>query len=544
MRSSPSSESSARQIVDDLMRPDAYPHAAAAIELRETHGALVFLAGEHAYKLKKAVNLGFFDFSTPELRAEDAQREVQLNRRLAPSTYLGLVDVVRGPDGRHTIGGPGTSVERAVWMRRLPEDGMLTSLLQRGLVTPSLARRIARQVARFHAAARTGPGVDEFAALSAIAANWQENFEQLSEFIDVTTPRQEMEIIRTFVERTLAVEADRIERRIAEGRVRDGHGDLHAGSICLHGRDLVIFDCIEFSSRYRCGDVAAEVAFLAMDLQHSGRPDLAWTFVDEYVRASGDREISALLDFFACYRAVVRGKVLSIRFAQESAGDARQQLAVQARSYFDLATTYAGAICRPLLLVVRGLPASGKTTLATALSCRLGLLHLSSDVTRKHLAGLSATERAPAAFGAGLYEPKWTIQTYAAMRRRAARWLDRGVSVILDGTFSDPKQLALAGRLAQRTGAHLLVVETTCDDAEASSRLARRAATNTDPSDANWDIYVKMRETYSTADQIAGGDCYVDRSGGAGASDVVRHLIEERQSRPVSSGLEAAPSRR
>ncbi|MBM2809827.1 MAG: hypothetical protein HW416_586 [Chloroflexi bacterium] len=535
-------ESSTGQIVDDLMRPEAYPHPASEIGLRETHGALVFLAGEYAYKLKKAVNLGFFDFSTPELRAEDAEREVQLNRRLAPTTYLGVVDVVRGPEGRHSIGGPGASVERAVWMRRLPEDGMLTSLLQRGLVTSSLVRRIARQVARFHSAARTGPGVDEFGALSALAANWQENFDQLREFIGVTVPRQEMEIIRAFVERTLALDADRIERRIAEGRVRDGHGDLHAGSICLHGRDVVIFDCIEFSPRYRCGDVAAEIAFLAMDLQHAGRPDLAWTFVDEYVRVSGDSEIWTLLDFFACYRAVVRGKVLSIRFEQESDPDARQQIAAQARSYFDLATAYAGGICRPLLLVVRGLPASGKTTLANALSGRLGLMHVSSDVTRKRLAGLLATERAGSPFGAGLYESKWTDRTYGAMRRQAARWLDRGVSVILDGTFSDSKQLALATRLAQRTGVHLLVVETTCDDADARRRLARRAATNTDPSDANWDIYAKMRGAYSTPRQLANGDHYVDSSGGGGASDVVRHLIEGRQDQSVSEILEAASS--
>jgi aminoglycoside phosphotransferase family enzyme len=327
-----------------LLRPEAYPHPAHDLRLHETHISWVVLAGPHAYKVKKPVDFGFLDFSTVERRAAVCADEVRLNRRLCPDVYLGIVDVVQRR-GAYFVGGPGRPVEPAVRMRRLPEAGMLPRLLESGAVDARLAARIARRLARFHTTAATGPGVDEYGGPATGRANWGENFAQMAPFIGRTLPADLAEGIAAYVERFLAEQADLLARRVTGGRIREGHGDLHAASICLEGRRLQLFDCLEFNPRFRCADVAAEVAFLAMDLDHYGRSDLASAFVGAYVRASGDRELPRLLDFYKCYRAYVRGKVLSLRLSEPGLSPAEEsEVVAEARAYFDLARAYAGGL--------------------------------------------------------------------------------------------------------------------------------------------------------------------------------------------------------
>lgn len=511
-------------VIAGLLRPEAYPHPADALRLHETHGAWVILAGAYAYKLKKPVNFGFFDFSTFERRAADAEEEVRLNRRLAPATYLGVVDVVER-DGGVRVGGPGRVLERAVWMRRLPADGMLKALLERDAATTGLIRRIARMVAAFHARAATGPGVDEHGAYANVQHHWRENFDQIKPFVGTVIPAGELGAIEQYVDDFLRREEALLERRVAAGRVRDGHGDLHAASICLVGGQLVIFDCIEFAPRYRCLDVAAEVAFLAMDLDHAGRPDLAWTFVAEYVRASGDAELLELLDFYKCYRAFVRGKVLSLRLPQMVGDDAEgERITREARAYLDLASVYAGGIPRPFLLVTSGLPGSGKSTLGRALSQRVGALQLSTDMLRKQAAGLAPTARAGGAFGSGIYTADRSRRTYAALRRRASRWLRRGVSVALDGTYGDPRERRLARALARRTSAHFLLVLTRCDEATTRRRLQGRALDAARVSDATWEVYQRMRDGFVPPEELPAAELIVDETAGDGADAVIARL--------------------
>lgn len=330
-------------LVRALLRPEAYPHAADDLRLHETHISWVVLAGPYAYKLKKPVDFGFLDFSTRERRAAACADEVRLNRRLSPDIYLGVVDVVERGDG-YFIGGPGRPVEPAVWMRRLPEEGMLPRLLERSAVRPALVRRLARQLAAFHARAATGPGVDGHGSPAAVRANWQENFDQVRPFLGRTMAAERERAIRAYVEHFLAEQHALLERRVAEGRIREGHGDLHAASICLDRGRPRLFDCLEFAARFRCADVAAEVAFLAMDLDHYGRADLGEAFVQAYLRASGDAELLLLLDFYKCYRAFVRGKVRSLRLTEPglSPEDERRVIA-EARAYFDLAWSYRPA---------------------------------------------------------------------------------------------------------------------------------------------------------------------------------------------------------
>ena len=497
-------------LVRALLRPGAYPHAAGDLRLHETHCSWVVLAGRFAYKLKKPVDLGFLDFTTVERRAAACAEEVRLNRRLAPQVYVGVVWVVeRG--GALFVGGEGRPVEPAVRMRRLPEAGMLPRLLARRAVGPRLLRRLAADLAAFHATAPTGPGVDAWGDVAAVRANWAENFAQTAGFDQHVLPADARAVVERYVARFLEEQAPLLARRVAEGRVREGHGDLHAGNVCLNGARLVPFDCLEFAARFRCADVAAEVAFLAMDLDHHGRADLAGVFVEAYVRASGDADLPRLLDFYACYRAYVRGKVLGLRLRQDSLarGDVCR-VAEEAGAYFELARAYAERAAHPgppLLAAVLGPPASGKTTVARALAGRLGLVHLSSDVVRKELAGLPPAEPCDAPYGKGPYSAEMTRRTYATLLQRAGRWLRRGRPVVLDATFGRPPQRAALQRLARRCRARLVVLVCRADEALIRARLAARAS---DPagaagaSDARVELWPALRAAFAAPAELRG----------------------------------------
>jgi aminoglycoside phosphotransferase family enzyme/predicted kinase len=489
-------------LVADLLRAAAFAHPAQDLRLVETHISWVILAGPYAYKLKKPVDFGFLDFTTLERRRADCEAEVALNRRLCADLYLGVVDVVQR-DGRYCIGPPGVPLEPAVWMRRLPDSGMLPALLARGSADERLMVRLARHLTGFHATAATGSGVNEYGGVATLRHNWEENFAQTEPFVGRTLTTEVRDFIRTYVNTFLIDQRPLLERRVAEGRIRDGHGDLHTGSVCVAGRRLYLFDCIEFNQRFRCADVAAEVAFLAMDLAHLGRADLADAFVDAYIAASGDGELRELLDFYTCYRAYVRAKVLCFRLDEPelSAADT-VRIEAEASAYFNLAWAAAGGLSRPLLVVTMGLPATGKTTLARALAGQLGLGYLSSDVLRKQLAGLRPTEHRFVGFERGLYSRASSARTYAVLRRRAARYLRSGHSVVLDATYGQPRERSAIRALAQRTGARLVVLVCRADEAVLRARLAARVQEPGTTSDARLAVWPALRAAFVEPEQV------------------------------------------
>lgn len=357
-------------LVAGLLRPEAYPHRPRRVRLVETHISYVFLAGPYAYKVKKPVNFGFLDYSTLEKRRHFCEEEVRLNQALCPGTYLRVVPIVRTPTGL-LVGGEGEPVEYAVLMRRLPVSRMLDRLVRRGRVDPEAVVRIARKVAAFHAASDHGPEIDRFGEPELIRFNWEENFAQTAPYIGRTIPRRWYEGIRRYVTGFLDTSAGLLLGRIGQGRIRDCHGDLRAESICVEN-GICIFDRIEFNDRFRYGDVAAEVAFLAMDLDALGRPDLGYLFAESYIEASGDRELRRLLPFYQCYRAYVRGKVTSFRLDQVETDAERRRIRRVARRYFRLAWDYARAPAGPALTVLTGVSAESGPVLGRGLACRLG----------------------------------------------------------------------------------------------------------------------------------------------------------------------------
>jgi len=484
-------------LVSAMQMPEFYPHSPPAVQLLQTHISYVFLAGTLVYKVKKPVDFGFLDYSTPRKRAYWCRRETELNRRLAPGVYLGVEKIYRR-GRRFSLRPPGKVVDHAVVMKRLPEERLLSSLMEKGRATVAQARRIARRVAAFHATARLA--ATAHSRLGVLRRNLDENFRQTEPYIGRTVSRADYDVVYDYNRHFLRKRPFLLGKRIAEGRIRDGHGDLHAEHICLTD-PMVIYDCLEFSSRLRQTDVAAEVAFLYMDLLHHRHPHLARAFAEEYIGVTGDWEIRLLLSFYACYRAVVREKVESMRFADHHVPAAdRREARRRAASYFHLARDLARRDGRPRLVAVGGLPGTGKSTLARLWAERLGAAALSSDALRKELAGAAPGRSRPQPEGwrEGIYTPAWTKRTYGEMMARAEFLIRAGESVVVDATFAQPTSRRLAAATARRTGARYVTVECRCPEKVIRQRLAKRKEEGVSLSDADWSVYRRAKKEYSS----------------------------------------------
>jgi aminoglycoside phosphotransferase family enzyme len=335
------------ELITALLNPKIYPHLADRVKLVETYISWVFLAGDYAYKVKKPVDYGYLDFTTLEKRLYFCQREVELNRRLCLDIYLGVIPIMRVGDKYFLdgIGEPflkGEVVEYAVKMYRLPQNRMLDALLAKSEVTPEMMAAVAKRLAEFHKSAETSMEISSYGHPNDIKRNALENFEQTERFIGRTITKNQFQHIRIYTMSFIAKNRNLFYKRVNDGKIRDCHGDVHTQHICFFD-GIQIFDCIEFSDRFRYGDVASEVAFLAMDLDGFGRRDLSKIFVDAYVGASGDTWLRELLDFYKCYRAYVRGKVRSFRLDDPHIPPDEEGEALEgARGYFELAESYIG----------------------------------------------------------------------------------------------------------------------------------------------------------------------------------------------------------
>ncbi len=327
-----------KQVVEALMNPEAYDEDPGSIELVQTHISFVFLTRNFVYKVKKAVNFGFLDFTTLEKRRFFCKKEVELNRRLCGDMYLEVVPINRS--NAIKIKGAGETVEYAVKMKRMPQEKMMSKLLEENKVDDRLVDRIAKIIAEFHSKAETNNRISKFGSLAIIETNWEENFEQTEEYVGKTIYTEDFKLIRKRVEDFMKNNVALFKKRMAEGRVRDCHGDIHSGNIFVTD-GIYVFDAIEFNERFRYSDVAADVAFLSMDLDFRERTDLADFFIERYVKYSGDQKLTKLLPFYKCYRAYVRGKVVSFKLKDPNVGREEKSAAMkEAKAYFKLAATY------------------------------------------------------------------------------------------------------------------------------------------------------------------------------------------------------------
>ena len=459
------------QLAGTLRQPQAYPHPVTDVGFQQTQMSLLFFVGDYVYKVKKPVNLGYLDYSTLEARKRLCEQEVVLNRRLCEDTYVGVVPIVKTSDG-FRVEGEGTPEEYAVKMRRLPSDRMLDGLVSRGEATIEMVESVARRVSTFHDAAESNDFISSFGAIDAIKRNTDENFEQTLPRIGDTISRENHDLIRDYTDKFLANNQGLFARRVQEGRIRDCHGDLHAAHVCM-SEPICIYDCIEFNDRFRYGDVASEAAFLTMDLDRFGRRDLSTAFSDAYIKASADSDAASLMGFYLTYRAFVRGKVEGFKLGDPLIPDAVKEEARRlARRYFLLAKGYAKR--QGTLVIMVGLTGSGKSTVAARAAELLSGTLLSSDATRKTLAGIALQAKVYVPFGEGLYNEDWNERTYAAMMHATSPVLASGGCAILDASFLRKRQRQAAYELAREYGARVLVIECNAPEKVLRERLAQR----------------------------------------------------------------------
>jgi aminoglycoside phosphotransferase family enzyme/predicted kinase len=496
-------------LASELARPAAFPPGAGQPEVRRTLVSLLVFTRERVYKLKQALDLGFIDASTLERRRFLCEEEVRLNARLAPGVHLGVVPITLGPDGHLVLRGRGEVVEWAVEMVRLPEEGMLARRLELGVIDNEQMNALAALLVDFHRGARTGSGVDEFGSPACIRTNVEENFEQLAPFvrstgagpvtrIPVLTSAQHS-FLRARARSFLAEQRGLLEARVTTGRIREGHGDLHAENVCILPERFVVYDRIEFSSRLRCLDVVNDLAFLVMDLDARGFPGFGAYMAHRYAELAGDTELPRLLGFYKAYRAIVRAKVAALS-ASNGDDERRAELRRASKRYLQLALGYE---LRPTLVLMAGLPGSGKSFLAAHLARQLRAALLHSDERRKRLAGMSADASAGAAWGQGLYTLQQREATYRSLLEDAVHALSSGRSVVADASFTRRAFRRPFVDAAVRLGVPYCFVHVSAPEEVVRARMSSRGPES--GSDADFGIYLRERAAFEPLDEVPDG---------------------------------------
>ncbi|QLQ25355.1 MAG: AAA family ATPase [Dechloromonas sp.] len=479
-------------LVAALRNPACYPHPAGQVEVIETHISYVLLSGAHAYKIKKAVALGFLDFSTLARRRFFCEEELRLNRRLAPELYQAVVAITGPRDAPH-FAGSGEAIEYAVQMARFPQEALLDRQLAAGVLSPDVIDQLADRLADFHERAERAPPDRRFGSPAAVWEPMAQNFAQLGEELSGAAHDPRLADLEAWSRQRFSQLADLLATRLGDGWIRECHGDLHLGNIVVTAAGLRVFDCIEFDPGLRWIDVLNEIAFLTMDLAERGRADYGHRLLNRYLEAMGDYRGLPLLAFYTVHRALVRAKVAAIRASQENPAERLAELA-NCDQYLDCAAR-ATLPRNPRLLLMHGLAGSGKSRLAQQLLERLGALRIRSDVERKRLCGLPALAHSDSAVGDGIYDAAATTATYDRLVGLAEQILAAGYPVLVDAANLKVWQRAAFRDLAAASGVPFVILACVAPEAVLQSRLATRQAAGRDASEADQAVLAYQMRT-------------------------------------------------
>ena len=472
-------------LIRSLLQPDIYDPPVEQCTLIETHISWVILAGDYAYKIKKALNLGFLDFSTLEKRRFYCNEELRLNKRLAPAIYLAVVPIISTENGpRWAAGqkGGGGAIEYAVKMAAFPQQAQLDRLLACGALQPCHIDMLAGCIADFHQQAAIAGAENIYGLPETVYQPIAENFQQIRKQVKNPQALQWLTELENWGLSAFSALQPLFGRRKSAGFVRECHGDMHLRNIAWMDDAPLVFDCIEFSPSLRWIDVISDIAFLVMDLQDRKQPLLAQRFLNRYLHHTGDYAGLGVFRFYLVYRALVRAKIEAIRAHQDGITEKER---VEAESdfinYLKLARSSIHP-AEPLLIITRGVSASGKSTISEALLEQLGAIRIRSDVERKRLFGLQPQENGGAAVGEGIYSLEATQKTYRQMCRLAAQIVDARFTVIVDAVFLQYEERRQFKKLADSKRIPLVIIDCHADEAILRRRITER---KNDVSDAD-----------------------------------------------------------
>lgn len=473
-----------RHLVASLVARKPFSQTCAAVDVIETHISWVLLCGEFAYKIKKAVNLGFLDFSTLAKRRQYCHEELRLNRRLAPQLYLDVI-AIGGDIAQPVLDTHGETIEYAVRMARFDQAGLLDHMLRAGQLNDAHVDRLAALVADFHARIPNRPPQPPMGSPEQVRAPVRDNIRALRERIQAPHLLQTISRIEQWTEQAFENLRTALERRRAQGFVRECHGDMHLGNMAVHHGELIIFDGIEFNPSLYWIDVMSEAAFVFMDLDDHGHCELAWRFLNQYLAHTGDCEGMRVLRYYLCYRAMVRAKVAAIQAGQSHTGtDAVNE-------YVNLAQRYARPQ-RPVLAIAHGLSGSGKSTVCGPLAQRFGALHLRSDRERQRLYGRGQGD----GVGAGSYGAEATERTYARLEACAEAALAARFSVLVDATFLDAARRGRFAALAREANADFYILHFQAKPERLRQRVQARQRSGQDLSEADLAVLEHQLRVY------------------------------------------------
>ena len=464
-------------LIQQMLQPGFYPHSVTEpVQLIQTHASFVLLTGDYTYKIKKPVNFGFMDYSTLEKRQHFCTQELLMNRRTAPEIYLEVLPIIQRGDlfkivsDSAEINPAEVAVEYAVKMREFPQNSLFLSLLDRGQLTEQLMADLGREVAKFHSTAISNSYIRTFGEVSQIRTAIDNNYLISQKYIGGPQTQTQYQETKDYTDAFFAKNSELFERRIANNKIRECHGDLHLRNIALWQDKILLFDCIEFNEPFRFVDVMYDVAFTVMDLESRGRRDLGNVFLNTYIEQTGDWEGVQVLPLYLSRQAYVRAKVTSLMLDDASVSTAQKaEISQTAAHYYKLAWEYTKPR-RGKLTLMSGLSGSGKSTVARYLAARTGAIQIRSDAVRKHLGGIPLNERG----GQDLYSDEMTAQTYGRLLELGIMLADRGWDVILDAKFDRQNLRTDAINLAQSHGLSWQIVYCTAPIAVLRERLQQR----------------------------------------------------------------------
>jgi aminoglycoside phosphotransferase family enzyme/predicted kinase len=501
-------DASLPQLIQEMLQPEFYPHPVPnPIQLIQTHISYVLLAGDYAYKVKKPANFGFLDFSSLDKRQYFCQEELRLNRRLSPGLYLEVLSIVQTPEGHYRLSSaadaPESVAEVTLKMQQFDQENQFSRLFAKNQLTLAQMQTLGQDVAAFHAVAHTDAEVQAYGSLAATQQVDENNYGLSEQFIGRSQTQTQFEQTRNFTRNFFSQHADWFKQRQAEGKIRECHGDLHLGNICLYQDKIQVFDCIEFNKEFRNIDTIYDAAFLVMDLQFLGRPDLANTFLNAYLEWTGDYWGGVLLPLYLSMRAYIRGNVNSLAL-NDPAISSDEKVAIQERAaaYYRLAWDYtqpqAGRI-----FVMSGLSGVGKSTVGRELAQLSNAIHIRSDAVRKHLAGVPLQQRGDeaGAIGSGIYTPEMTQKTYDRLQELALLLAGQGFTVILDAKYDRQAFRETVLRQAQTAQIPVNLLYCSAPEAVIRERLQQRQGDIADATEAMLTEQLKSFETFTASEQ-------------------------------------------